>query len=315
MEIYPGLDALPPDMGYSVVTIGMFDGLHRGHRRIIRLAHDRARELGIRCVVLTFDRHPLEVLNPEDHPKLLTTGAQKLRLLEEMDVDIVLMVHFDEDFASITAYDFLHHILLERLHAQEVVLGENFRFGRHGEGDVEYLRRYSGQLGFRVHSVPLVRDDGEPISSTLIRSLIERGEVERASRLLGRDHLVEGIVVEGTGKGRELGFPTANLEVHDNRCLPAPGVYAGAAFLGSAVFKAAVYVGKAPTFDTSGKRKTGVEAYLLGWKGDLYGRYLGLSFRTRIRGDQAFPSVEALREQIARDVERVAGMDLPQLRP
>lgn len=315
MEIYPGLDAIPPDLGYCVITIGMFDGLHRGHRRIIRLAHDRARELGIRCVVVTFDRHPLEVLCPDDHPRLLTTSAQKLRLLEEMDVDIVLMVHFDEEFASITAYDFLHHILLERLHMREVVLGENFRFGRHGEGDVDYLTRYADELGFKVHPVPLVKEDGEPVSSTLIRSLIEKGEVERAGRLLGRDHLVEGIVVEGTGKGRQLGFPTANLEVHDNRCLPAPGVYAGAAFLGNAVFKAAVYVGRAPTFDPSGRRTIGVEAYLLGWKGDLYGKYLGVSFRKRIRGDRAFPNVEALREQIARDVKQVEAMDLPQLRP
>lgn len=315
MEIYPGLEAIPAELGHTVVTIGMFDGLHRGHRSIIRLAHDRARERGMRCVVVTFDRHPLEILCPKDHPKLLTTSAQKLRLLEEMDVDIVLMVHFDEEFASITAYDFLRQVLIEKLHMREVVLGENFRFGRHGEGNVDYLQRHALKMGFQVHAVPLVRYDGEPVSSTLIRSLIERGEVEKASQLLGRDHLVEGVVVKGTGKGRELGFPTANLELHDNRCLPASGVYAGAAFLGNAVFKAAVYVGRAPTFDPSGSRRLGVEAFLLGWKGDLYGKYLGVSFRRRIRGDRAFPSSEALREQIAKDVEEVERVDLPQLRP
>jgi len=302
MEIIPGLEAVPADLGQTVVTIGMFDGVHLGHRRIIEMAHLEARELGLRCVVFTFDRHPLETLSPGKHPKLLSSSAQKLRLLEEMDVDLVLMVHFDRAFADITAERFVSEILAGRLHAREVVLGENFRFGRGGEGDISLLVSLGAHYGMGVTPVPLLVVDGEVVSSTAIRKLVEEGRVEEAARRLGWDYLVEGVVVKGDGRGRSLGFPTANVEVHDDRCIPANGVYAGEAHLEGKVMPAVSYIGRAPTFTHLHPRRR-IEVHMPGWQGgELYQRYMGVSFRRRLRGEMVFESPEALREQIARDV-------------
>lgn len=302
MEIIPGIDAVPPDIGDTVVTIGMFDGVHLGHRRIIDIAHQEARALGLRCVVFTFDRHPLEVLSPGRHPKLLSSSAQKLRLLEEMDVDIVLVAHFDRGFADITAERFVSELLAERLHAREVVLGENFRFGKGGQGDISLLVSLGAHFGIGVTPVPLLRVNGEVVSSTAIRRLVEEGKVEEAARRLGWDYLVEGVVVRGDGRGRKLGFPTANIEIHDDRCIPLNGVYAGEAHLKGKVMPAVSYIGRAPTFVHRTPRRR-IEVHIPGWQGgDLYDRYLGVSFRRRLRGERTFDSPEALREQIARDV-------------
>ncbi|WP_287155122.1 bifunctional riboflavin kinase/FAD synthetase [Candidatus Solincola tengchongensis] len=307
MEIIPGLEAVPHNLGETVVTIGMFDGVHLGHRRIIDMAHREARELGLRCVVFTFDRHPIETLNPGKHPRLLSSSAQKLRLLEEMDVDLVLMVHFDRSFADITAERFVSEILAEKLHAREVVLGENFRFGRGGEGDISLLVSLGAHYGMGVTPVPLLTVDGEVVSSTSIRRLVEEGKVEEAARRLGWDYLVEGVVVRGDGRGRELGFPTANVEVHDDRCIPANGVYAGEAHLEGTVMPAVSYIGRAPTFPHPESRRR-IEVHIPGWEGgDLYQRYLGVSFRRRLRGEMTFESPEALREQITRDVREAMG--------
>ncbi len=305
MEIIPGLEAIPGDIGETVVTIGMFDGVHLGHRRIIHMAHEEARSLGLRCVVFTFDHHPLEVLRPGNHPKLLSSGAQKLRLLEEMDVDMVLVAHFDRSFAEITAEEFVSRLLAERLHAREVVLGENFRFGKGGQGDIALLVSLGAHYGIGVTPVPLLRVDGEVISSTAIRRMVEEGKVEEAARRLGWFYLLEGVVVRGEGRGRRLGFPTANLEVHDERCIPADGVYAGEAHLGGKALPAVSYIGRAPTFE-SGQARRRIEVHIPGWEGgDLYQRYLGISFRRRLRGDMVFGSPQELKEQITRDIEEV----------
>ncbi len=304
MKIIPGIDAIPEDIGETIVSVGMFDGVHRGHRRIIDIAHEKARERGLRCVVFTFDRHPMEVLSPGKHPKLLSSSAQKLRLLEEMDVDIVLMAHFDEAFSRIPAEEFVCDLLRRGLNAREVVVGENFRFGSGGGGDVLFLREAGSRYGITVDAVPLLRDNGEVISSTMIRKLIEEGEVEKAAEMLGWDYMVEGVVVRGDSRGRELGFPTANLEVHDNRCIPCKGVYTGEAHLENHVLPAVTYIGDVPTFATSGSAPIRIEAHIPGWKEDLYGRFIGISFRRRLRGEIAFPDAQALRQQIAEDVRR-----------
>lgn len=307
MEIIPGIEAVPADAGETVVTIGMFDGVHRGHRKIISVAHEEARELGLRCVVFTFDRHPLEVLSPGKHPKLLSSSAQKLRLLEELDVDMVLMAHFDEEFASVTAEMFVAEYLAERLHAREVVLGENFRFGKGGQGDVALLVSLGSHYGMGVTSVPLLREKGEIISSTAIRKMVEEGRVEEAARRLGWDYLVEGVVVRGDGRGRKLGFPTANIEVHDERCIPARGVYSGEAHLEGRALPAVSYIGDAPTF-AQDRFKRRIEVHIIDWEGeDLYQQYLGVSFRRRLRGEEKFPDVQALREQIEKDIGRARG--------
>lgn len=307
MEIIPGIDAIPGDIGDTIVTVGMFDGVHLGHRKIIHIAHEKAREKGLRCVVFTFDRHPLEVLSPGKHPKLLSSSAQKLRLLEELDVDMVLMAHFDEAFSAIPAESFIADLLARRLRAREVVLGQNFRFGRGGEGDVYYLSSRGLRYGMGVESVPLLRDNGNVISSTLIRGMVERGEVEEAAKRLGWDYMIEGVVVRGDARGRKLGFPTANIEVHDNRCVPAKGVYAGEAHLLQHLLPAVTYVGDVPTFAAEEAARRRIEVHIPGWDEDLYGHFMGVSFNRRLRGEVAFPDAEALKRQIEEDVRNAMG--------
>ncbi len=304
MEIIPGIGAIPEEIGDTVVTIGMFDGVHRGHQKIIHIAHEKARELSLRCVVFTFDRHPLEVLKPGKHPKLLSSTAQKLRLLEELDVDMVLMAHFDEEFSRISAGDFAENLLAGRLKAREVVLGVNFHFGRGGEGDVDFLKGTADPLGIAVTPVALLRDNGDVISSTLIRKMIEDGRVEEAKERLGWDYIIEGVVVRGNARGRKMGFPTANIEVHDNRCIPANGVYAGEAYLEHRVLPAVSYVGEVPTFAAEEQARRRIEVHMPGWEDDLYDHFMGISFQRRLRGEEVFPDAQALMEQIEQDVKR-----------
>jgi riboflavin kinase/FMN adenylyltransferase len=307
MEIIPGIGAVPEDIGRTVVTIGMFDGVHRGHQKIIHIAHERARERRLRCVVFSFDRHPLEVLKPEKHPKLLSSSAQKLRLLEELDVDMVLMAHFDEEFSTISAEDFVEGLLAGGLHAREVVLGENFRFGKGGEGNVSSLAELGKRFDMVATPVPLLRANGEVISSTFIRKMIERGEVEEAKKRLGWDYMIEGVVVRGDARGRGMGFPTANIEVHDNRCIPANGVYAGEAHLEHRILPAVSYVGDVPTFAHGHETRRRVEVHIPGWEEDLYDCFMGISFQARLRGEETFPDAQSLIEQIERDVKKAQG--------
>ena len=304
MEIIPGVRAIPEEIGDTVVTVGMFDGVHRGHRKIIHIAHERARELSLRCVVFTFDRHPLEVLKAGKHPKLLSSSAQKLRLLEELDVDMVLMAHFDEGFSRISAGDFAQDLLAGRLRAKEVVLGENFHFGRGGEGDVEYLKGMADSLDMVVTPVTLLRDNGDVISSTMIRKMIEDGRVEEAKERLGWDYMIEGIVVRGDARGRKMGFPTANIEVHDNRCIPAKGVYTGEAYLEHHILPAVSYIGDIPTFLDEETARRRIEVHIPGWADDLYDHFMGISFQRRLRGEETFPDAQALAKQIQKDVKR-----------
>ncbi len=303
MEVVPGIDAwVRPDRP-TVVTVGMFDGVHRGHRRIIEIAHRKARDRKLRCVVFTFDHHPLEVLKPGKHPPYLSSSAQKLRLLEELDVDIVLMTGFDEAFAALGAEEFFSGVLAEKLNASVVVVGENFRFGRGGAGDVGLMRELGREAGIEVIAVPLLRQGGDVISSTSIRRLLEKGEVEEAKLRLSRPYVLEGFVVHGDHRGKELGFPTANLEVHDNRCIPANGVYSGEALLENRSWPSGIYVGSIPTFKGHHRRR--VEAHLLDFDGDLYGRYIGIAFHRRVRQEMAFRDPEELRAQIAMDLQRI----------
>ncbi len=302
MEVIPGIDGWPKNLGNTVVTIGMFDGVHRGHRKIIDVAHSRARELSLRCVVFTFDRHPLEVLKPGQHPPILSTSAQKLKLLEELDVDLVLLSHFDTDLSRIPAADFLNEILIDKLGARVIVVGENFRFGHRGEGDIYFMTQAAVNRGVEVIPVELLKEDGEVISSTSIRKLLEEGKVEEANRRLGWDYILEGFVVHGDSRGSTLGFPTANLEVHDQRCIPADGVYGGEAFWDHGFYPAAIYIGDVPTFQISSKR---IEVHIMGCEENLYGKHLGISFLFRVRTKMAFDSGEDLRRQIVEDIEKV----------
>ena len=287
----------------TAVTIGAYDGVHRGHRALIGVVTDRARELGVSSALVTFDRHPATVVRPESAPKLLTDTEQKLELLADMGLDWVVVVHFDEVRASESAEDFVNEVLVGCLRARSVVVGEDFHFGRGRRGNVALLRALGADLGFDVMGVGLVTVPGldEPVSSTAIRAALSRGEVETAARLLGRPYEVRGTVETGDRRGRELGFPTANVAVPPDILVPADGIYAGWYALPDGEKPAAISVGRRPTFYESGPSL--VEAYLLDFDGDLYGEEAQVRFVNKLRDEVRFDSVDALVEQMEKDVQ------------
>jgi riboflavin kinase/FMN adenylyltransferase len=266
------------------VAIGTFDGVHLGHQAVIEGAD----------TVLTFDPHPLEVLHPAATPKLIMPFNVKRDVIEGLGVEELVVVPFDQDFAQRSAEDFIEHVLLEKLDAKQVSVGENFRFGAKAKGDPAMLE---ARPEFEARVVPLVEVDGETVSSTRIRALVAAGEMEAARRCLGAPFMVEGEVVTGDQRGRELGFPTANIVPDDRFAYPGHGVYA--AFADGV--PAAVNVGVRPTFESG--RGVLIETYLIDRDEDLYGRTLRVAFVERLRGERAYPNVEELIEQMQRDVE------------
>jgi riboflavin kinase/FMN adenylyltransferase len=266
------------------VAIGVFDGVHVGHRQVIDGAD----------TALTFEPHPLRVLHPDAAPKLIMPFEIKRDVIEGLGVEELIVIPFDDEFSTIPAEDFCSRILVDALGAESVSVGENFRFGAKARGDPKML---ASRPEFETRVVPLVEVDGEIVSSTRVRSLVAAGEVEAATRCLGAPFLLEGTVVEGDGRGRELGFPTANIVPSDDLVCPGHGVYA--AFADGR--PAAVNVGIRPTFETG--RGLLVEAYLLDFDGDLYGRTLRIAFISRLRGERRFPGVKELIAQMHRDVE------------
>jgi riboflavin kinase / FMN adenylyltransferase len=269
------------------VAVGAFDGVHLGHRAVIEGSD----------TVLTFEPHPLAVIRPEAAPKLLTTLERKAQLVAALGVEELVVIPFDEDFAHVTATDFVDRVLVERLGATHVSVGENFRFGHGASGDTEMLRA-DDRLETRV--VSLVEADGEVVSSSHVRGLVLAGEVDVAARFLGAPFAMQGEVVAGDRRGRELGFPTANLVPDQSLIQPGHGIYAARALFDDEVRCAAVNVGVRPTFKTD--LVVLVEAYLLDWDGDLYGRQMTIEFLARLRGERRFASAEALIEQMHRDV-------------
>ncbi|MEV1328979.1 bifunctional riboflavin kinase/FAD synthetase [Micromonospora costi] len=303
MQRWRGYDAAPGGWGRSVVTIGVFDGVHKGHQATIGHAVARARELGVQSVVVTFDPHPAEVVRPGSHPAVLTEPARKAELIETLGVDVLCVVPFTPDFSRLPAEAFVHDVLVEHLHAALVVVGDNFRFGHRAAGDVALLERLGRTFGFGVEGAPLVAGDGTVFSSTYIRSCVDAGDVGAAAAALGRPHRVEGVVVRGDQRGRELGFPTANLLCHRYAAIPADGVYAARLVRRGRrePLMAAVSVGTNPTF--SGRERR-VEAYVLDFDGDLYGERLALDFVAHLRGQIRYDAVEPLIAQMHQDVER-----------
>lgn len=269
------------------VAIGVFDGVHRGHRKVIDSAD----------TVLTFDPHPLIVLRHDAAPKILTPRALKARLLEELGVQEMVVIEFDVEFSQRPAERFVREILIERLGATHVSVGENFRFGAKAQGDPEFLGRFDD---FETTVVPLVEVAGEIVSSTQIRGLVSAGEVARAGRLLGYPFTLAGEVIHGDKRGREMGFPTANLAPDEYACTPGHGVYAA---LTDGV-PSAVNVGVRPTFKTG--RGLLVESFLIDWSGDLYGKTVEIQFLKRLRGEKRFDDVELLIEQMHKDVAQAA---------
>ena len=310
MEIVTDSAPLDAPAAGSAVTIGAYDGVHLGHRALLGELRARAADNGLATVVVTFDRHPAAVVRPESAPQLLCDLDQKLELLASAGVDRTVVVRFDEERANESAEEFVTRELVEGLDARLVVVGEDFHFGHGRKGNVALLTEMGSVAGFAVDGVGLSSEaGGDPgaraVSSTRIRTLVAEGDVEGAAVLLGRPHQVRGPVVTGDRRGgAELGFPTANLDIPADICLPAPGIYAGwYERPDGSRFRAAVSVGRRPTFYGPDGELL-VEAFLLDFTGDLYGEPARLSFVHRLRDELAFDSVDALVEQMSRDVER-----------
>jgi riboflavin kinase/FMN adenylyltransferase len=303
---WQGLQDVPANWGRSVVTIGVFDGVHRGHRLIVARAAEIAATMGLPLVVVTFDPHPDEVVRPGSHPPLLCTPRFRMQLLGKVGADAVCMLPFTREFSQLPAEEFVRTVLVDGLHAAAVVIGENFRFGHKAAGNVTLLAELGEKYEFTAEGVTLLTDEGVTISSSQIRDLLAVGEVEAAARELCRPHRVEGVVVRGQQRGRALGFPTANAEPPPNTAIPADGIYAG--WLASLDtdgtelerWPAAISVGTNPTFDGSDRT---VEAYALDRDDlDLYGVHVAVEFAERIRGQVRFDSVDDLVTQMHQDV-------------
>jgi riboflavin kinase/FMN adenylyltransferase len=300
------LEDIPQDWGRSVVTIGSYDGVHRGHQLIIGRAVDRARELGVPSVVVTFDPHPSEVVRPGSHPPLLAPHHRRAELMADLGVDALLILPFTTEFSKLAPADFIVKVLVDKLHAQLVIEGPNFRFGHRAAGNVQLLTEFGATYDYGVEVIDLVLSGeaggGEPFSSTLTRRLVAEGDVAGAAEVLGRPHRVEGIVVRGAQRGRALGFPTANVETLPHTAIPADGVYAGWLNVGDEAMPAAISVGTNPQFD--GTERT-VEAYAIDRVGlDLYGLHVSVDFLAYVRGMQKFDSIDDLLVAMAADVKR-----------
>ena len=302
MEIVRGLESYPPDSPPSVVALGAFDGIHLAHQKILATARTRARALGLRALACTFDPHPLAVLQPERAPVPITELAENLARIAEQGLDTAVVIVFTREFSLLEAEAFVKDVLVGRLKAREVVVGFNHTFGRGARGNARLLAELGPQYGFVAHVIPPLVVDGVVVSSSAIRQALAAGDVAWARKFLGHPYTVRGRVLRGKGRGRQLGFPTANLKPERELIVP-PGVYAARAAWEGGRAGAVVNVGIRPTF---GEGEYWVEAYLLDFAGDLYDSVLVLEFEERIRPEQKFPDVEALRAQVASDVATAA---------
>ena len=289
----------------SVVTIGAYDGVHRGHQAVIGQVRKEAQQLGCQSVVVTFDKHPASVVRPESAPKLLTDLDQKLELLQQTGIDATLIVEFNRERSTEDPALFVKRVLVDTLRAQVVVVGEDFHFGFNRGGNVAMLRELGKQFDFQVEPVKLIaRPDGveEPVSSTSIRRALAGGQVEIATNLLGRAYEVRGVVVNGDKRGRIIGFPTANVEVPNAMCLPADGVYAGRFKCDDGSMHAcAINLGRRPTFFEHADHSL-LEAHLLDFDGDLYGQKVSVTFEHFLRSERKFDGLEAIKTQLQLDV-------------
>lgn len=306
MHVITDLSAAPWPGEHAVVTIGMYDGVHLGHRTVISQVRSRAGELGARSVVVTFDRHPMSIVRPENAPRLLTTLEQKLELLAGTGVDATAVISFSDEQSHETAVDFVDRVIVKALRARAVIVGSDFHFGHMRQGNVTLLREMGERHGFTAEPVRLVpRADGvdEPVSSTAIRRALAGGEIDTATRMLGRPHEIRGTVVDGDKRGRTIGFPTANVAVPQGMCIPADGVYA-------AVYRrpdgsehpCAVNIGRRPTFYKDAPHSL-IEAHLIDFAADIYGEVAAVQFLAFLRSEKAFAGIDELKTQLVLDIE------------
>ena len=290
--------------GQSVcAAIGVFDGVHIGHQSVIRRMLDEAAESGAISVVVTFDRHPRSLITPHAIPPLIQTQAQKLRVFEKMGTHAVWMIRFDLPFSQISGKDFIVSMQQGFGSLTSVCVGTEFHFGHQRSGNARRLAEWGKSLHFSTHAMSAVEFEGRPVSSTRVRESIQQGELELAAAMLGRPYALAGKVIQGNQLGRTIGFPTANLET-PGMVVPPPGVYAASCRLAGRIVQAAVNIGFRPTLNHPEPARL-IEAHLIDWSGDLYGEEIELSLVRRIRPEQKFPSLDALKQQIQADVQAV----------
>ncbi|MGZ8583782.1 MAG: bifunctional riboflavin kinase/FAD synthetase [Actinomycetota bacterium] len=302
MQVVRGFDALPLSEEPSVVTVGFFDGVHLGHRSVVDTTVARARERGMRSIGITFDRHPREVLTPGSEPRLLTTVDRKAALIEESGLDMLLVLEFTPAFSRIVAEDFVRDVLVGGVRARHAAMGTNFTFGFKAAGTVATLPSMGAPLGLTAEGVPLFEVHGQTVSSSSIRDALASGDLSWPAEALGRRFVLDGEVISGHGRGKGLGFPTANLRTWPRLLLPGQGIYAGVAELRGRRYRAAIDVGTNPTF---GVEPLHVEAFLLDLEADeLRGEPLAIEFWERLRDEVRYDTIEELVAAIADDVER-----------
>lgn len=306
MDVIQGIDNYRSQSRPVCLALGNFDGVHKGHQLLIRTTVEKAAALGGEAMAFIFDPHPIQVLAPDKAPRLLVTPRRKAELLEKMGLDTLIYAPFTRELAMWSPLDFVQRILIASFQVSEVCVGFNYTFGHRGAGTPEMLHGWGERLGFGVQILAPVVFNGVPISSSLIRQAMENGDMETAHDMLGYYPLIEGVVVEGEHRGAAIGFPTANLGVEPVYHLPGKGVYAAMAEADGNIYRCVVNIGNKPTFHPG--YPLAIEAHLMDFDGDLYGRSMRLSLRAKIRDEQKFASIDELVAQIARDRDRALEM-------
>jgi riboflavin kinase/FMN adenylyltransferase len=301
MEIIRGLEALNKSYPNTVLTIGNFDGVHLGHQKIILEVLKRSEEIKGTSMAVTFEPHPMKVLAPEREIRILTTLEEKAKLIEEMGVNVLLCINFNKEFANLLPDDFIEDVLVEKINAKEIIVGTNYAFGKNKKGTVELLRRRGKKYGFRVKAVRNVRIDGNIVSSSSIRSLLFKGAVHDTSTFLGRAYSIEGSVIKGKGRGKNLlNIPTANITT-PVEIAPKEGVYAVRVGFNNSIYEGVANIGKNPTF---GNTDVSYEVHLFNFSINLLGQNIRIYFIDRLRGERLFPDILSLEKQIRNDIER-----------
>lgn len=300
MKIYPDVQSVRDTFPNLVLTIGSFDGVHRGHQAILARVLELARASNGLAAVMTMEPHPREVFSPDRAPNLLTSAEKKLTLFESLGMDIAFVLRFTHEIADLNRQSFVEDILLAKCGARSLVVGHDFCFGKNAEGNFVYLQGVAPQYGFTVEQIPPLRIAGERVSSTLVRERLLQGDLDRVAELLGRRYVLAGEIVTGRGMGKKLGFPTANIKPHHS-AVPAQGVYVAEVILDGARYAAAVNIGIAPTIR---HEDLTVEAFILDFERDIVGASIEVVFHKRLRSEKKFPSYDALVEQIDQDVQQ-----------
>ena len=300
MTVIYDLEQVKSPLTNPVLTIGNFDGVHKGHLALFNRVKERAGAIGGQSVVMTFEPHPIKVMKPGNGPPLITLGEQKLRLINDADIDVIFFIPFTKQFAAISARDFVQNILIKKIGMKELIIGYDYVFGRNREGNIKLLKEMGNHFDFAVHVVEPIRIDDSLVSSTSIRKLVHEGSLSKAKALLGRDYQISGTVVKGKNRGgRLLGFPTANLELIDE-LTPKVGVYAVKVLIDDQTYEGLTNVGYNPTF---GNGVFSVETHILDFSGDLLGKSIRVNFIQRLRDEKNFETIGDLADQIGQDVK------------